>query len=287
LVVAALAELAWFGLRPGKPEPVFQGKPARFWIDDLARAASNQEVAATWEQFGPAAVPVLAKALGKGNDPLQRLYGRIWPQLPKFLPRRLAQPVNCVSIRQKAAALLGVVPYDITPAIPALLRAINDEDPGVRMNAANPLGKIGETHREVLPVLLRAMRNKDRMVRGNIVVSLGRFQRPSDAIPPLLKALEDPDASVRVRAVNSLRRIAPETEAKLDMVTLPLRCANDPDWRARIYAVEALGHSGNRARAAVPVLQRLLQDGDASIRRAATNALKQIDPEAAAKAGVR
>ena len=125
------------------------------------------------------------------------------------------------------------------------------------------------------------------MVRYNIVVSLGRFQTPADAVPPLLKALGDPDALVRVGAVWSLRLIAPETEAKLDTVTVLLRCANDSDSWARGSAITALGESGNRARAAVPMLLAFLADRDAGIRRAATNALRQADPEAAAKAGIK
>jgi len=38
---------------------------------------------------------------------------------------------------------------------------------------------------------------------------------------------------------------------------------------------------------AVPVLVKLLNDPDALVRRSAANALKAIDPEAAAKAGVK
>jgi HEAT repeat protein len=37
----------------------------------------------------------------------------------------------------------------------------------------------------------------------------------------------------------------------------------------------------------VPVLLKLLEDGSADVRKSATNALLAIDPETAAKAGVK
>ena len=41
------------------------------------------------------------------------------------------------------------------------------------------------------------------------------------------------------------------------------------------------------AKSAVPALIELLTDHDAGVRNATTNALKAIDPEAAARAGVK
>jgi HEAT repeat protein len=71
------------------------------------------------------------------------------------------------------------------------------------------------------------------------------------AVPLLIKTLRDPDASVRGAAACSLRDF------------------------------------GARAKAAVPALLELLKDDDEYARGAAAEALGQIDPEAAAKAGVQ
>ena len=49
----------------------------------------------------------------------------------------------------------------------------------------------------------------------------------------------------------------------------------------------SLGMFGRDARLAVPALVELLNDPDADVRGSATNPVKTIDPEAAAKAGVR
>ena len=52
-------------------------------------------------------------------------------------------------------------------------------------------------------------------------------------------------------------------------------------------AAEALGHYGHLARPAVPRLIELLKVPDKELRWAVTMALKQIDPEAATKEGVK
>jgi hypothetical protein len=59
----------------------------------------------------------------------------------------------------------------------------------------------------------------------------------------------------------------------------------EPELRAN--AIWALAELGTHAKSAIPTLVALLNDGDADFRSRATNALKQIDPEAAAKAGVK
>jgi len=56
---------------------------------------------------------------------------------------------------------------------------------------------------------------------------------------------------------------------------------------ARYDVIYALGKIGPAAKDAVPALLTRLNDEDAKIRYAVTNVLKQIDPEAAAKAGIK
>ena len=52
-------------------------------------------------------------------------------------------------------------------------------------------------------------------------------------------------------------------------------------------AAETLGEMGPKAGSAVPALSIALRDGVESVRVAATNALKRIDPVAAARLGVK
>ena len=53
----------------------------------------------------------------------------------------------------------------------------------------------------------------------------------------------------------------------------------DKNWLVRYDAVEALGKMGPKARFGRAAIKDLLHDEDESIRRAATEVLKQIDKE--------
>ena len=55
----------------------------------------------------------------------------------------------------------------------------------------------------------------------------------------------------------------------------------------RKRAAQILGEFGPGAKGAVPALLQSLRDRENAVREAASAALKQIDPKAAAKAGVR
>jgi len=55
----------------------------------------------------------------------------------------------------------------------------------------------------------------------------------------------------------------------------------------RAAAGDALGRFGAKAQSAIPALLKELQDTNVVMRWHATNALRSIDPEAAAKAGIK
>ena len=61
---------------------------------------------------------------------------------------------------------------------------------------------------------------------------------------------------------------------------------NDPVTKVRIFACVALSQRADEAKPAVPALVKALNDSDFGVRGMAANALRTIDPEAAAKAGV-
>jgi HEAT repeat protein len=61
----------------------------------------------------------------------------------------------------------------------------------------------------------------------------------------------------------------------------------DSDLQLHAFAATALGEFGNNGKPAVAPLIGLLSEGNQEARKAATNALKAVDPEAAARAGVK
>jgi HEAT repeat protein len=125
----------------------------------------------------------------------------------------------------------------------------------VRGIAALALGHIGPDARLAAPALFRAMKDTDEYVRGNAFYASGRI-------------LPNPDPTIRILA------------AGLD----------DPFPGPRLYAAMALGEYGTNATATVPALLRVLatnNPADWQFRGVACSALKSIDPQAAAKAGVK
>jgi HEAT repeat protein len=62
---------------------------------------------------------------------------------------------------------------------------------------------------------------------------------------------------------------------------------SDTNFTVRVGAARGLGRFGADAHQAVPALVGLLSDANPFVRDAVSNALKEIDPEAAAKAGVK
>ena len=66
-----------------------------------------------------------------------------------------------------------------------------------------------------------------------------------------------------------------------------LKALGDRNLSDRVRVAQALGRMGTNALPAVPTLVSLLNDPNFSLRCLVTNTLKAIDPEAAAKAGVR
>ncbi len=124
---------------------------------------------------------------------------------------------------------------------------------GRRVEAINDLGSLGPRAKAAAPALLQLLDRKDDLLCGPAAAALVRIQaEPDQAIPALIG------------------------------------CLLDREGRGRPDVVEALGEFGPKARAAVPVLVKLLADRSSKdIIVAVPTALKNIDPDAAAKAGVK
>ena len=124
---------------------------------------------------------------------------------------------------------------------------------GRRVQAINDLGSLGPRAKAAAPALLAALDRKDDVLCGPAATALVKIQADPDQAIPLL-----------------------------------IGCLLDRERRGRPDVVEALGEFGPKARAAVPVLIKLLADRSSKdITAAVPIALKNIDPDAAAKAGVK
>ena len=96
----------------------------------------------------------------------------------------------------------------------------------------------------------------------------------------LVAMLKDKDYLVRYRAVIALEKVG------LAAVPALIDALKDKDYLVRQWAAIALGFIGVEAKTALPALIDALKDKDSGVSSRAGAALKEIDSEAAKKAGV-
>jgi HEAT repeat protein len=145
-----------------------------------------------------------------------------------------------------------------------------------------------------MAVLSELLKDKNPLVRRQVVwaacgwVMSHRHQPDVLAVLPLLsEGLKDSEEQTRWWAVGGLVKIPPEhAEAAIPVLVEMLRQKEHYPGQA-LAVVELLGHIGPPAKEAIPALCELLKDEDEEFRRFAYQALTNIDPMAAAKAGVK
>ena len=115
-------------------------------------------------------------------------------------------------IRTLAANTLGNIGPQADKAVPALVDLLKDEHWWVRRNAAEALGRIGS--KAAVPALIHSLLDPDWRVRGNAALSLAKSSQPNnDAIPNLILILADENRYNRFYASLALSRLG-TTEAR-------------------------------------------------------------------------
>jgi hypothetical protein len=118
--------------------------------------------------------------------------------------------------------------------------------------------------------------------RADAAAGLGQFGPPAEAaVPTLLQALQGHDLAVRRPAAVSLAQIRAKPEVVIPLLTQYLE-----DDELKEAAVEALGEYGSNSKVVIPKLLLLFKVPDKGLHYAVAEALKNIDPDAAAQAGV-
>jgi HEAT repeat protein len=257
LAVALVGVIGWQAWPP--PEPVYEGKPLSSWLRDAKhreggeRVPMDRQTFLVVRQIGTNAIPTLLRLLRAKDSPF------------KLKLTDLAKRQHLIKIQYTpaedwnrfAADAFRVLGTNAQSAAPALIRIANQNISRTsQMYAFQSLGFIGPSTsaKQAVPSLLRWATNADVIVRCGAICLLGAIHaEPDRVVPVLMNALHDTNANVRY------------------------------------YAGMAVAHEefGPAARLAVPALVELLNDPNEIERGLATNALKAIDPAAAAKAGVK
>jgi len=139
-------------------------------------------------------------------------------------------------------------------------------------------GLLGRASDERAPgALAAALSDEDESVRRVVISSLWRMkpEQIKTQKEKLLAAFEDDDEVVRMGAVRTVGKL--KDEGAVEKLTSVLA---DESWRVRLAAVQAIGALKEKAKEAVPDLEKLLEDEHAFVRMFAARAIFMITGEA-------
>jgi len=267
------------------PEPVVRASAA--WGFGLLGKSSKfdqpPEMIAALSDESSSVRQAAAKALKEAQ-----LTGNVVPALIKALGCRDQEN------RFQAAELLGRVGPGAESAVPALLATLKEPfdlekskrahavawswDPAC--GAAKALGRIS-ARPEVIASLAEMLSSDVAERASSAAEGLGNMgPRAVAAVPPLIaaydKVLDSEQHRIGQTAIAAaLGQIAPRSAS--GAVATLIRALDAKAWSVRLGAVQALGHFGKDAAAAIPRLGALKQDSVKDVRDAATAAIAAIE----------
>jgi HEAT repeat protein len=150
----------------------------------------------------------------------------------------------------------------------SLLKAIDDENPRVRVEAIYTFGTVaqpsaGEEHAEAL---VRALDHYDPAIRAAAARVIGRLSVKS-AGPALIRAVNDSQEPVRFAAMRALGEIGEVRALQALTQQLEYYRKGEGAWSA-LDGLARIGHASS-----VPVFKARLADRDAFVRRAAAEGI--------------
>jgi HEAT repeat protein len=230
------------------------------------------------EAIGAPALPYLDKALRKQNGPFRNVYLRAYRLLGRWAERFLPEPSpDAVFTRRAVADALARLPVGGTPSSAALLADAKDPDRWVRDVALYALDRRSEQDPAIVPALTKSMLE---LPVSEFVewVEKGGLSGPA-TVRALMAALKQGDATVRANAISLLRKIGPKAKLATSALLLTLK---DEDCTVRALACEALGVLEGDAQLVVPTLIQALSDPDYWVRRHAAESLGRYHADAKA-----
>jgi HEAT repeat protein len=289
LLVAGLGLTGWLALR--SQEPSYKGKPLSYWIDPSRRGGCETitDRSAALASMSESAVPYLVEKLRWKPSPImEKLYHR-FPNFPLFS----SYEQGGWDPRGEAAHYLGELGPLATKAIPELTAASTTSDLNSswyqRMCAKAALIKIKQE--DLAPYMEKL---KDTSISGasslddwyQNALMIGEFgTNAAAAVPNLISALGPTNHEViQAHALIALGEIHSLPKSSVPAIVPFLTSQN---IALRQKAVLALGQFRDAAKPAWMDLVQRLDDSDPWTRDAAAMALKNIDKQAAAKAGVK
>ena len=173
--------------------------------------------------------------------------------------------------RWPIAYILASLPSPSQSSVRVLLETLDERDPDIRWAVALMLVRLAKTNRQILRTLIELAAKGTANQRRMAIYSLRDVGlRDAESVQTLLHSLQDPDPTVRVAAVISLKmrpELGENGENELLQVFL-----TDQDLRVRNTAAITLAHLGASSEEFLSELTRRSASDDAQLKKAAITA---------------
>ena len=277
LLVTVAAVIAWRVL--SNREPLYQGRPVRLWLEktDPYFLASRTQIGEVVRHTGTNAIPILLQMMQAKDSPLVLKWASLTRNHP-FLKNLYNPPVPAEERRVRAVYGFAKLGPDAKDAVPTLI-ALYGRDLSVSGQAtiANALGRVGPPAKAAIPFLLSRAANSNIHVRANALYALGHIHaEPHLVVPVLVQSLSDPEMLVRLLAAEGLKLFGADAQAAVPPLVAMLQTWNVEVRRRARTALESAEQDEFSHEADIDDLIVAIED-----------ALKVIDPAAAAKEGIR
>ena len=162
------------------------------------------------------------------------------------------------------------------------IRALGDEDPHNRHEAIDAIADMGRDGVAAIPALIE-IGNNDGIALRTWAISKGLGAIGPAAVPALCEFLKD--RKVRTTTAATLNQIGPEAKEAVPALT---KAINDENPWTRTMVAAALGNMGAAAKDALPrLIEAAKKDKELRVRGEMVIAIRKIDRQAAAKAGLQ
>lgn len=259
------------------PDPVYEGKSASAWFDDLLPSLryNQQQIDAARtaiRALGTNAVPTMIARLQCRDSKIRKVLATRSSK-EKILGFRLRP--SAAELNLNGLTVAQVLGSDAEAALPYITPFLNDKAPAFRMWALNAIGRIGTNAQSAAPELFKLLSSDpDPRLRLTALHTLGYIRLPTDkAFPAATIALSDSSHDVRTEVMQWFmgRYIKP---SKLAPIMIGQLRNSDPMMQTA--ALRELAWMKDEATNAVPIIEQLLDAQDFQVKLAARGALEKL-----------
>jgi len=292
-ILAALALLLGAGVFlavHGNKEPRYKGRNLTAWIliysplIGESDTRTKQEAQIAINAIGTNALPYLLKWLTyEENKRFAKLRGYLPPILQQTIFGNWLVRPDKVFRSYSAQEAFRALGSNASPAIPELTRLVQSTNSNNDLAANRAIFALRELGDLSIPVLVNSLSltnlpTSRRVFLSKVLAEKQSFNGDRTAcIRPLINCLEDQNPLVAAGAATFLGNLGIEADSVIPALEA---AANKHGHQVRVFAIDAIGRFGPKARSATPFLVKALASTIPTEAEAATNALRQVAPEA-------